>query len=211
MEEALQQGGPRRPVDPAETVRPRPAAKKDTKRWCLGREGREHKPEWKREGRHAINACAACGKRFEFRWGIGRRVAIIGSREYPDMERVRAYVATLPEGTVVLSGAAPGVDTVAAEAARARGLEVVEIPALWRLYGKGAGPIRNSEIVEQAEKVIAFWDWRSPGTWDAIRKAQRHPDRRSIEIAGPDDSAPRLHYFYDAEKDHLFVYERRWA
>jgi hypothetical protein len=34
------------------------------------------------------------------------REAIVGSRDYPDLEEVMAYVGTLPFGTVVVSGGA---------------------------------------------------------------------------------------------------------
>jgi predicted Rossmann fold nucleotide-binding protein DprA/Smf involved in DNA uptake len=44
---------------------------------------------------------------------VGERVAIIGSRDYPDLERVRAYVRRLPTGTVFISGGARGVDSAA--------------------------------------------------------------------------------------------------
>ena len=58
------------------------------------------------------------------------RVAIIGSRNYPDLLEVCRYVRLLPAGTVVVSGGAIGVDQAAANAARGFGLEVglTEIP-----------------------------------------------------------------------------------
>ena len=41
----------------------------------------------------------------------------------------------------------------------------------WDKHGKAAGPIRNSAIVADCDEVIAFWDGKSPGTLDTIRKA----------------------------------------
>lgn len=50
---------------------PRPqAVKKNTKRWCKGRPGREHRAEWQHSDRFRFRSwektCAACGKRL--RW-----------------------------------------------------------------------------------------------------------------------------------------------
>ena len=100
------------------------------------------------------------------------RVAIVGSRKYPDLDRVRREVETLPAGTVVVSGGAPGVDRVAAETARARGLEVIEIKPDWEKHGKSAGMLRNPLIVKDADLVWAFWDGVSKGTKNTIRHAQ---------------------------------------
>lgn len=52
-------------------------------------------------------------------------VAIVGSRGYPDLEKVRSYVHTLDVGSVVISGGALGVDMTAEGSARASGLVVV--------------------------------------------------------------------------------------
>lgn len=100
------------------------------------------------------------------------RIAIVGSRDYPDPDHIIEYVDGLPAGTVVVSGAARGVDRIAAAAARTRGLEVVEYPADWQTYGKRAGMLRNSDIVDNADWVVAFWDGQSKGTKHTIQLAQ---------------------------------------
>lgn len=104
------------------------------------------------------------------------KVAIIGSRDFADLEMVRRYVATLPADTVVVSGGARGVDRAATTAARARGLEVEEIrpePVELTTMGRGAFLARNLRIVASADAVAAFWDGQSHGTADAMRKARR--------------------------------------
>lgn len=107
-------------------------------------------------------------------------IAIIGSRDYSYPERVVAYVNSLPDDTVVISGGARGVDRIAAQAARARGLEVIEIPAQWVIYGRGAGMIRNREVVNRADTIVAFWDGKSPGTRHAI--AYAHKMKKGITV-----------------------------
>lgn len=114
------------------------------------------------------------------------RVAIVGSRRWPDpavvRSAVRSFVDALPAGTVVVSGGAAGVDTWAEQAARRRGLAVVVIRADWRRLGRRAGYVRNAEVVERSDRVVAFWDGVSPGTGHTVRIARRRG--RSVQVVG---------------------------
>ena len=101
------------------------------------------------------------------------KVAIVGSRDYPDPEAVRTYVRSLPKDTTVISGGARGVDSWAVEEAIKAGLETEVFPADWKLYGKSAGYRRNSQIVAAADKVIAFWDGKSRGTKHSMDLADK--------------------------------------
>lgn len=110
------------------------------------------------------------------------KVAIVGSREKyladpgKVREQVRLHVDALPPETIIVSGAADGVDTYAADAAEECGLVLIEYPAQWRPGGKldrAAGFKRNALIVAQADAVHAFWDGRSPGTAQTIALARR--------------------------------------
>lgn len=96
------------------------------------------------------------------------KIAIVGSRGYPEPEEVLRYVSLIGECHTIVSGGARGVDSWAAEAARERGLEVVEYPAKWHLYGRSAGFRRNQDIVRDADLVVAFWDGKSKGTKHTI-------------------------------------------
>lgn len=99
-------------------------------------------------------------------------VAIVGSREFGDLEQVVTFVNTLPVGTVVVSGGARGVDSIAEAATKRRGLETCIFPADWTHYGKAAGIRRNVEIVNKADVIVAFWDGRSRGTEYTIELAR---------------------------------------
>lgn len=103
-----------------------------------------------------------------------RRIAVVGSREGINKKAVHDFIDRLDEGTVVVSGGAKGVDTWAAERARERGLEVVEIRPNWKKYGRGAGFRRNTEIVLAAHDVAAFWNGISRGTMDTVKKAVKY-------------------------------------
>jgi hypothetical protein len=109
------------------------------------------------------------------------RVAIIGSRQFPDVVTVYEYVQKLPQDTIVISGGAKGVDQAAEYAARQCGLKVISIPVLedeWGLYkdeksGKSyAGHNRNQAIIDMAGRVVAFHESNSPGTANSISKAK---------------------------------------
>ena len=118
------------------------------------------------------------------------RVAIVGSREYPDWHQVYQYVETLPADAVVISGGARGVDRVAVEYARRRRLITEVYPADWETHGKSAGFIRNQTIVERADQIVAFWDGTSKGTADTIRRARAAG--KPIMVIGPPATLPLL-------------------
>src|SRR5438876_1013034 len=111
------------------------------------------------------------------------RLSIVGSRDYPDLDLVKRFVAELPAGTVVVTGGARGVDRAAEEAAKARGLEVVVLRPNWKL-GKGAGLAGNQKIVAEADEVVAFWDGKSRGTSHAIAAAAKAG--RRVRVFGGD-------------------------
>jgi hypothetical protein len=104
--------------------------------------------------------------------GSGRKIAIVGSRGYPDTEAVVAFVQSLPEDTTIISGGAAGVDQIAETTARARGLAVISIPPNYTAHRRRPryAPIaRNRTIVEQADAVVVFWDGASKGSESVIR------------------------------------------
>lgn len=102
-------------------------------------------------------------------------VAITGTRTKTD-EKTRKIVNEIldqfsSEITKIIEGKAPGPDTFAYEWARANGKEWQRYPANWAL-GKKAGPIRNAQLVNDCDKVIGFWDLKSPGTKNCIKQAR---------------------------------------
>ena len=42
-------------------------------------------------------------------------------------------------------------------------LKIERHPANWGLYGRGAGPIRNAEMVKDSDGVVVFWNGESSG------------------------------------------------
>ncbi len=88
-------------------------------------------------------------------------------------EAVIEAVNELPDGSVVVSGGAKGVDSVAVAAAKARGLETKEhLPDYVRYGAKMAPIVRNILIVDDSDELIAFPAPWSTGTWHAISEAR---------------------------------------
>lgn len=78
------------------------------------------------------------------------RVAVLGSRSWPSSgpaaALIRSFVASLPRGSVVLSGGQRGADALASSCAFHAGLSVVSFPAPW-FVGVSAGPRRSAALL----------------------------------------------------------------
>jgi len=99
------------------------------------------------------------------------RVAIVGSRDFVPLKQVEKYVQTLKAEDTIITGGARGVDKAAEKAGKKRGLNVRVFCPDWERYGRAAGMLRNSDVVNNCDRLAAFWDGASTGTHDAIRKA----------------------------------------
>lgn len=102
-----------------------------------------------------------------------RKVAIVGSRNFRPLDKVREYVRLLPSYTTIVSGGARGVDSAAEMEARVQGMEVIVFLPDWNKHGKKAGFLRNIDIVNAADRVVAFWDGESKGTQHSINLAKK--------------------------------------
>ena len=105
------------------------------------------------------------------------KLAIVGSRGFNDYEFLREKILDLIEENEIVvneivSGGAKGVDTLAEEFAEDLDYEITVFEADWKGLGRKAGPLRNTQIVEYSDIVVAFWDGESRGTLDSITKAK---------------------------------------
>lgn len=103
------------------------------------------------------------------------KTIIAGSRTITDFETVaEAIKASAFPIVEVVSGAARGVDTLGEEWAEVHKIPIKRFPANWNTHGKKAGPLRNIEMAEYADALIAIWDGESRGTKHMIDEATKH-------------------------------------
>jgi len=93
------------------------------------------------------------------------KVAVIGSRGAKEATLVPKILRELPaETTEIVSGGANGVDHAAETVAQTAGIPIKIFYPDYDTFGRQAPLIRNRQIVEYAELVLAFWDGISRGT-----------------------------------------------
>lgn len=116
----------------------------------------------------------------------GARVGVVGSRDYPYPELVKSFIDKLPADVLVCSGCSGRrssgkfwgggiVDCTALDEAVSRGLLVSWFAADWRRYGRGAGPVRNREMVNSGLYCLVVFlnlEVASDGSRDAIKAAK---------------------------------------
>lgn len=107
------------------------------------------------------------------------KVAVIGSRTFMNYEEVKRVLSTM-KITLLVSGGAKGADSLGERYAKENNIETKIFLPDWNKHGKIAGFIRNTDIVNEAELVIAFWDGISKGTLDSIKKADAQGKRLLI-------------------------------
>lgn len=101
---------------------------------------------------------------------------------WSDIKTVADTLEQLPSGTILVHGACRGADITCAAVAESLGFTVRGYPADWDKYGKGAGPVRNRQMLkeehlttEPIDLCLAFHNdiENSRGTKDMMGCAQR--------------------------------------
>lgn len=70
----------------------------------------------------------------------------------------------------VVSGCANGVDKLGEMWAEKNNILIKRFPANWQKYGRKAGSLRNKQMAEYGDKLIAIWDGNSTGTIDMVKQ-----------------------------------------
>lgn len=106
------------------------------------------------------------------------RVIVAGSRSIRDRLVIEKVIADSGfDIREVVSGGAKGVDRLAEDWARARGVAVRVFRPDWQRFRRGAGLARNREMAVYADALVAVWDGESRGTAHMIEamRARRKP------------------------------------
>lgn len=82
-----------------------------------------------------------------------------------DQEHWKDYL-----GPEVVSGGAQGVDFLAELLAKKKSLKFTEFKAAWDELGRSAGFVRNIQMADYADRLIAVWDGKSRGTFHMMQQ-----------------------------------------
>lgn len=105
-------------------------------------------------------------------------IAIVGSRKFTDYEFLKSEIEKFIsekslDDVVIVSGGAKGADSLAEKFADENEYETLIFLPEWEKFGRDACHLRNTQIIENADVVFAFWDGISTGTKDSIDKAEK--------------------------------------
>lgn len=101
------------------------------------------------------------------------KVGVVGSRSFKDYELLKQTLDSFPfEITQIISGGASGADTLAEWYAFEKKIPLKVFRPDWKKFGKRAGFLRNSDIVNNSTHIIGFHNGTSRGTMDTIQKAK---------------------------------------
>jgi hypothetical protein len=103
--------------------------------------------------------------------------------------------------TEVIEGCARGPDTFAESWAKSNGVPCRRFPALWGVYGRSAGHLRNQQMIATKPDLVLAFNLGTPGTDDTVRQAHEagitvkeiHANTLGLEQGpvGPGASDPR--------------------
>lgn len=106
------------------------------------------------------------------------RIIIAGGRDFSNYnllkETVNKFLSNYNDEPCIICGKAKGADTLGEKFAKEQGYKIRYFPADWGTYGKAAGFVRNIEMAENADVLIAFWDGKSFGTKHMIETAKKN-------------------------------------
>ena len=104
------------------------------------------------------------------------KIGIIGSRKFRDIIAVDTILELelMPKfhnNLTIISGGASGIDNHVKSLCKTHGVPLIEYkPDFTNCYNVKQYHLRNDKIIEEADRVIAFWDGDSKGTKSVIQK-----------------------------------------
>ena len=107
------------------------------------------------------------------------KLIVAGGRDYEDYMTLQLVLLGLVESlpgdheVSIVSGMARGADRLGALFAEEYHVPLFKFPADWEAHGKRAGFIRNNEMAQASDGLVAFWDKKSRGTAHMIATMQK--------------------------------------
>lgn len=112
---------------------------------------------------------------------IFHKLIVAGGRDFQDydllsknLEKIRTVILSdnLADDLEIVSGCARGADSLGIQWAKENHVSLKLFPADWDKYDKRAGILRNIQMGDYADSLIAFWDGKSRGTNHMINYAR---------------------------------------
>lgn len=103
------------------------------------------------------------------------KTIIAGSRGFTNYQFLQTEcdrILSSEEEVEIVSGGAKGADKMGEHYAKQKDFALTVFPADWDKFGKSAGYIRNKQMAQYADTLIAFWDGESRGTKHMIDLAE---------------------------------------
>jgi hypothetical protein len=105
-----------------------------------------------------------------------KRVLVCGDRNWTDATLVFDVLNSYWPSVIIMGGA-KGADNLGGRWAMEHSVKLEVYPAEWRIYGKGAGPVRNQRMLDEGrpDLVVAFHSdlAQSKGTKDMVNRSHR--------------------------------------
>lgn len=103
------------------------------------------------------------------------KICVLGSRSITNYKLVERVIRDSGfEITELVSGKCPkGVDHLGEIWATKHNIPIKYFPADWDKFGRSAGMLRNSQLIEYSDAVIIIHDGVSKGTKDSWTKAKK--------------------------------------
>lgn len=105
------------------------------------------------------------------------KLAVIGSKDFSDYNLLKSILNKEKEIEQIISGGAKGADSLVRKYAHGNNIKFLEFSPNYEKNGNEAKHIRDRLIVENCDKIIAFYDEKCEGTkytMDYARQLKKH-------------------------------------
>jgi hypothetical protein len=105
------------------------------------------------------------------------KVIIAGGRDFKDYEKLEKFCNVILKNKKeiqIVCGCASGADELGKKYAFEKNYKIIYFPANWKEFPRSAGIVRNKEMADYADALIAFWDGKSKGTENMIDQAKKN-------------------------------------
>ena len=101
------------------------------------------------------------------------KVAVIGSRTFTNKKLLYEILNRIEGIDAIISGGAKGADSLAEVYAKENNLKTIIYKPEYEKHGKSAPFVRNRQIINDCDIVVAFWDGASRGTKYTMEYAEK--------------------------------------